>query len=74
MEGDTKEKGVCSHGSGADGTNEASWQTSQGDGADTRKRFVVRLHDELIEKGIHTFMDNVDSRKGERVDNLFGYI
>ncbi|KAF3789451.1 PHLOEM PROTEIN 2-LIKE A6 [Nymphaea thermarum] len=82
MKGATEEEGVCSHGSGADGT-EASSRTSQRDdglefevflsfsGADTRKRFIGHLYDALVERGISAFIDNVNLEKGEMVDNLF---
>ncbi|KAF3789448.1 TMV resistance protein [Nymphaea thermarum] len=85
MEGATEEKGVRSHGCGADGT-EASWQASQGDdgqkfdvflsfrGADTRKGFIGHLYDALVTRGISTFIDNVNLEKGESVNNLSGYI
>ncbi|XP_049937090.1 disease resistance protein L6-like [Nymphaea colorata] len=85
MEGATEEKGVCSNGCGVDGT-EASWQASQGDdgqkfevflsfrGPNTRKGFISHLYDALVTSGIKTFIDNVNLEKGERVNNLSGYI
>ncbi|XP_031504668.1 toll/interleukin-1 receptor-like protein [Nymphaea colorata] len=85
MEGATEEKGICSHGCGADGT-ETSWQASQGDdeqkfdvflsfrGPDTRKGFIAHLYDALVTSGISTFIDNVNLEKGERVNNLSRYI
>uniref|UniRef100_A0A5K0ZE43 TIR domain-containing protein n=1 Tax=Nymphaea colorata TaxID=210225 RepID=A0A5K0ZE43_9MAGN len=85
MEGATKEMGVCSHSCGVNGT-EASSQTSQGDdvpkydfflsfkSTDTRKGFIAHLYDALVMKGTSTFTDNVNLEKGERVNNLSGYI
>ncbi|KAF3776956.1 TMV resistance protein [Nymphaea thermarum] len=85
MVGATEEKGVCSNGCSVDRT-EASWQASQGDdgqkfdvflsfrGPDTRKGFISHLYDALVTSGISTFIDNVNLEKGERVNNLSGYI
>uniref|UniRef100_A0A5K0Z9F0 Uncharacterized protein n=1 Tax=Nymphaea colorata TaxID=210225 RepID=A0A5K0Z9F0_9MAGN len=71
MEGATEQEGVCSDGCGAGGTK-ASSQTSQRD--DTRKRFIGYLYDTLVKRGISAFIDNVNLKKGERVDNLFRHI
>ncbi|KAL7604862.1 hypothetical protein Lser_V15G15885 [Lactuca serriola] len=40
-------------------------------GEDTRKTFVDHLYAYLKQKGIHTFRDNEELKKGKRIDELF---
>ncbi|KAF3776957.1 hypothetical protein EJ110_NYTH47110 [Nymphaea thermarum] len=43
-------------------------------GPHTHKGFIGHLYDALVTSGISTFIDNVNLEKGERVNNLSGYI
>ncbi|CAN6446185.1 unnamed protein product [Victoria cruziana] len=43
-------------------------------GDDTRKGFTSHLYDDLVGRGISTFMDSEKLEKGERIDKLFEYI
>ncbi|XP_031476950.1 TMV resistance protein N-like [Nymphaea colorata] len=43
-------------------------------GPDTRKTFTGHLHQALKDNGIITFIDNENLEKGQKVDELFGYI
>ncbi|KAF3789454.1 hypothetical protein EJ110_NYTH18261 [Nymphaea thermarum] len=43
-------------------------------GLDTRKGFIAHPYDALVTRGISTFIVNVNLEKGERVNNLSGWI
>ncbi|KAF3778171.1 hypothetical protein EJ110_NYTH43974 [Nymphaea thermarum] len=43
-------------------------------GPDTRNSFTGHLYHTVQDKGIHTFIDSEELEKGQKVEELFGYI